>query len=281
MEKPLALGIIGHPIGHTLSPIMHTVAAAYHGIELSYSAYDVKPENLSRAIDGIYTLSIDGINVTVPHKMAVMEFLDHVDDEAKIIGAVNTITREKGKLVGHNTDAYGFITSLKENAGVDPKGKWTVVYGAGGAARAIVIGLAMAGAERITIVNRTESKAVRLAVDAVQVAPDTTTQVAGADTNKLFESVSTADIIINATSVGMGAGGESLPGVERINENHLVADIVYSSSKTELLKQAEKAGARTLDGLWMLIHQGAAAFRLWTGKSFPVDQVREALVSKF
>lgn len=279
-EKPLALGILGHPIGHTLSPSMHNVAANIHKISISYSAYDVKPENLKDAIDGIRALSIDGVNVTVPHKTAVIPYLDEISPEARQIGAVNTITRNGEKLVGSNTDMYGFITAIKENGGVDPGGKRIFVYGAGGAARAVVYGLAMEKAMEITIANRTESKAVSLAVEVIQSEPETNLKAIGFGSNKLFDSLSMADIIVNATSLGMGGADEFPPGAIKFNKNQLVVDIVYRPLITPLLARAREDGAKTLDGLWMLIHQGASSFRLWTGKSFPVDKAREVLLTK-
>ncbi len=278
--KPLALGIIGHPIGHTLSPRMHLMAAKYNDIALSYSAYDVSPKSLARAIDGVRALSIDGLNVTVPYKVEVMGLLDEISGTARTIGAVNTIVRKGEILKGYNTDAEGFIKSVRKNGLTDPYGKSVFVYGAGGAAKAVVTALASAGVRKITVTNRTEARSVELAVSAVQTASTADVDVALYDSNKLFESVSSADIIVNTTSVGMGASGGSLPGLEGLHAGQLVVDIVYAPLKTDLLKRAEEAGARPLDGLWMLIYQGAEAFRLWTGKPFPIDKVRNAITAE-
>lgn len=275
--KPLALGIIGHPIGHTLSPFIHSIAAEYNDLDISYSAYDVAPKSLARAMDGVRSLSIDGLNVTVPYKVDVMEFLDEISDEARAIGAVNTIVREGEFLKGYNTDAEGFIKSVKKNGATDPAGKTVLVYGAGGAARAVISSLALAGVKKITVTNRTEARAVDLAVSAIQTASTTDVDVVLYDANKLLESVSSADIIVNTTSVGMGDSGGTLLGMEGLHSGQLVVDIVYRPLKTELLKRAEAVGAKALDGLWMLIYQGAVAFHLWTGKPFPIDKVRSAL----
>lgn len=280
MEKPLALGIIGHPIGHTLSPLMHAVAAGSAGVSLAYSVYDVKPENLRAAMEGVRALSIDGLNVTVPHKVDVMESLDEITEEAAAIGAVNTIVRRGGRLTGYNTDAHGFLTSLKENAGGDPAGKSVLVYGAGGAARAIVAGLARAGAGRIVIVNRAEGKAERLAEKVRGLGRGAETEGLGFSSNKLFESVRSADIIVNTTAVGMEGVGGRLPAMDGVRKGQLVVDIVYRPLETPLLSRARAAGAATLDGLWMLIHQGAMSFTLWTGKPFPADRVRRALLAE-
>ncbi|MGK7344483.1 MAG: shikimate dehydrogenase [Candidatus Nitrospinota bacterium M3_3B_026] len=280
MEKPLALGIIGHPIGHTLSPLMHAVAARSAGVSLAYSVYDVKPENLRAAMEGVRALSIDGLNVTVPHKVDVMESLDEITEEAALIGAVNTIVRKGGRLTGYNTDAHGFLTSLKENAGTDPSGKSVLVYGAGGAARAIVVGLARAGAGRIVIVNRAEGKAERLAEKVKGLGLGAEAEGLGFSSNKLFESVRSADIIVNTTAVGMEGVGGRLPAMGGVRKGQLVVDIVYRPLKTPLLSQAGKAGADALDGLWMLIHQGAMSFTLWTGKPFPAERARRALLAE-
>ena len=186
-QKPLALGIIGHPIGHTLSPVLHNFAGEYLKIPLNYSAYDIAPDNLERAMDGVRALGIDGLNVTIPHKREVMKYLDDITDTAQRVGAVNTITRQGDKLIGHNTDSYGFIQSIRENAGVELSGKKIVVYGAGGAARAVVFGLAKQTATTVIIVNRTESNAVRLAVDIVSREPMANIRTAGLNDNNLVE----------------------------------------------------------------------------------------------
>lgn len=279
-EKPLALGIIGHPIGHTLSPALHYVAAADNGIALTYSAYDVVPSNLRQALDGVRALSIDGLNVTVPHKVAVMEFLDKLTPEAKKIGAVNTIMRKGRKLIGHNTDSVGFVTSIKENTRFEINEKRVFVYGAGGAARAVIFGLIAEGATEIFICNRTESKAVSLSIDIFMEEPSANLKPIGFNENNLVELVESADIIVNTTSIGMGGGDETPPGLTKIHKEQLVVDIVYRPLLTPFLRQAHMAGAKTLDGLWMLIHQGAEAFRLWTDKPFPVDKARKAMLGE-
>ena len=284
MTKPLKLGIIGHPIGHTLSPVMHALAAKSNGIELAYGAYDIKPDDLAKEIARLKSLPLDGFNVTVPHKVAVIKYLDEISKEARLIGAVNTIVNRGGKLSGYNTDAYGFVTSLKENGGVDPAGKKVFVYGAGGAARGVCIGLAQAGCASITIANRTAKKAEKLAKIVLETNDQFPVTAIGYDENNLVESVASADIIINTTSVGMKGSHEKekLPATEAIGGNcQLVVDIVYRPLNTRLLKMAKKKGVKTLDGLWMLIHQGDKSFELWTGgKRFPVDRVRAALLER-
>jgi shikimate dehydrogenase len=277
MNRKYRLGIIGHPLGHTLSPVMHTAAAARLGLDLAYDPFDVKPANLAGFMAGLRDGPLDGLNVTVPHKTAVMEYLDTVSPEAERIGAVNTIVIRGGRLAGENTDAYGFMASLTQNARVNPAGKRALVIGAGGAARAVVWALALAGA-RTAIANRTEDRARGIAADFA---------IAGAgvavipfDPDKLAEAARAAEIIVNATSVGMkSAGPGALAEVERhFHPGQLVVDIVYRPPLTPFLAAAQRAGCATLDGLWMLIHQGAKSFTLWTSRPFPVELAREKLL---
>lgn len=281
MVKPLALCIIGHPIGHSLSPLMHEVAAKANGYkedEFRYEKYDVPPLELAAFMSKFREWGMNGMNITVPHKVAVMEFLDAISPDAKVIGAVNTVARQNdGRLTGHNTDGYGFLTSITENAGTDPAGKKVLIYGAGGAARAAVPALIEAGAANVVIANRTLAKAEELIARLDRAWPLAT--IAFEDAESVIKSVKGADIIVNTTSVGMTGADETreLPGAGDIREGQLVVDIVYKPLETPLLKKARAAGAKTLDGLWMLIHQGARAFEIWTGMKFPVPEIRRAL----
>lgn len=277
MEKTFRLGIIGHPVGHSLSPVMHTTAAQITGINLEYDPYDVPPINLGRFVRNIRETGIDGLNVTVPHKVAVMDHLDEITVEAERIGAVNTILREGSRLLGANTDGYGFVTSLVENAKVNPAGKKIFIYGAGGAARAICAALGVMDGVEAVIANRTVGKAEELA--ARMTAAGASATALGYNANNLVDSVNTADIIVNTTSVGMkGFASDALPALEGIRQGQLVVDIVYRPLVTPLLRRAAVAGADTLDGLWMLIHQGAKSFELWTEREFPANPVRERLL---
>jgi len=279
MVKSISLGITGHPIGHSLSPLMHETAALSLGIDLSYKAFDIEPDKLKGFIDRLRAKGIDGLNVTVPHKVAVMEFMDEISGEALRIGAVNTIVNNDGKLTGYNTDGYGLVTSIEANAGVQIADKKIFVYGAGGAARAVCRAVYDHDCSRLTIANRTEAKAVEIANGLNSSNADVT--AIGLGSNKLVDSIKTADIIINTTSMGMeGAAPEPPLGIEGVCKGQLVVDIVYRPLDTPLLKKAKALGAGTLDGLWMLIHQGARSFGLWTGEKFPVELMREKLLSE-
>jgi len=280
MNRAISLGITGHPVGHSLSPLMHETAAKSLGIDLSYKAYEIAPERLAQFIDQLRAEGLDGLNVTVPHKVAVMEFMDELSHEAVRIGAVNTIVNKDGKLTGHNTDGYGLVASIKANAGVELMGKKIFVYGAGGAARAVCRAVYDERCSRLVIANRTESKAVEIIKELGSSGAEV--KAIELNSNNLVDSIKTADIIINTTSVGMeGAASKPHPGIENVfSEGQLVVDIVYRPLDTHLLKKARAMGAATLDGLWMLIHQGARSFKLWTGEKFPVGLIRERLESE-
>lgn len=270
------VGLIGRPVAHSLSPRMHNRAFAHLGMDWVYVPFEVADHAVSAALAGVKALSIRGVNVTVPHKTAVIPFLDELTPEAAAMGAVNTIVNDSGRLVGHNTDGSGFVRSLREVAGFDPHGARVLVLGAGGAARAVAIALARAGAERVAVANRTESKARRLAEDVARHGASS----AGLSLARepLAAELRAADAVVQTTSVGM-AGDPSLPlDPDLLAPRHLVADIVYTPLKTPLLRAAEARGCRTLPGWGMLLYQGVEAFECWTGTPAPANVMREALL---
>lgn len=270
------VGLIGRPVAHSLSPRMHNRAFAHLGMDWVYVPFEVADDAVSAALAGVKALSIRGVNVTVPHKTAVIPFLDELTPEAAAMGAVNTIVNDSGRLVGHNTDGSGFVRSLREVAGFDPHGARVLVLGAGGAARAVAIALARAGAERVAVANRTESKARRLAEDVARHGASS----AGLSLAQepLAAELRAADAVVQTTSVGM-AGDPSLPlDPDLLAPRHLVADIVYTPLKTPLLRAAEARGCRTLPGWGMLLYQGVEAFECWTGTPAPANVMREALL---
>lgn len=281
----LLAGIFGHPLGHSISPAFQQAAFDHLGIDATYQAWETPPETLGDAVSGLRADTYLGANVTIPHKQAVLRHLDTVEPLAASIGAVNTIVRDGDRLIGHNTDAYGFVQSLRREADFQPAGKRVVLIGAGGAARAAVHGLAQESIASLVIANRTLGNAVSLAdemsnglidVHAVELNPE-----------PLEAHCSTADLIVNTTSIGMFHGpadGRSPIPQALIPGGCLVYDIVYNPQDTPLLKAARLAGAQTLGGLPMLVYQGAASFELWTGLSAPVsvmlDAARTALESQ-
>jgi shikimate dehydrogenase len=260
--KTMVCGIILHPAGHTRSPAMHNAAFEASGIDASYQAFDVPPHRLGDAIRGMRGLGLRQLAVSIPHKRAVMAHLDRVDERAAAIGAVNTITLRDDALEGANTDWIGALRALERE--IEPKGRRAAVLGAGGAARAVVYGLLQAGA-RVWVLNRTESRAEQLASEL------------GAENSGPLEGLAdlAADIVVNTTSVGLGSTISPV-AAEAIPEGAVVMDAVYEPEKTQLLRDAARRGARPLAGKWMLVHQAAEQFRLWTHTEPPVNAMAEA-----
>lgn len=257
-------GIIGNPVGHSRSPVMHEAAFTELGINARYVIFEPEPEALEEAITGAAALRITGLNVTIPFKQAVLDFV-RTDELATQIGAVNTIDFSTDPPTGYNTDATGAKRSL-EHHGVEITGKSAVLVGAGGAGRAIAHMLAEEGAN-VRIVNRTESRALELA-DAVNGS--------GYGLTDITELLPDADLLINATSVGMEEDVSPVHA-DALHAGLVVMDAVYQPLRTRLLRDAEAAGATTIDGAWMLLFQGVEAFERWTGRSAPIETMNQAL----
>lgn len=269
------LGVIGDPVGHSSSPAMHNAALQALGLDYVYVAFHVPGGSVADVGCAMRTLQITGLNVTVPHKENVMAVVDEVADEAKAIGAVNTILNEEGHLTGYNTDAHGIITTLAVDGGLECLPAQVVLLGAGGAARAILYALLQRQeVEEVTLLNRTPTRAERLAAD---LDPQASTVRLGSLAE--CDCVRQAGLLINATSMGMqpNEAGSPLANPDCLHSDLVVLDIVYRPLNTLLLRQAKAAGARTVDGLGMLVHQGARALQLWTGQQAPVDVMRKAI----
>ena len=276
--KTMVCGLIGDPVEHSMSPVMHNAAFSQLGLDYLYAAFRVKKEALGKAIDGMRALNIRGLNVTIPHKVAVIPFLDEVDALAKKIGAVNTIVNDGGVLRGYNTDSTGFLRALLEK-GIEPKGKNVVILGAGGASRAISFILVDSGAN-LTILNRRPGldRAAELAGRISQTSGKKVT-VLELDRENLGRALAKADLLVNATSVGMSPGIDQTPvNSDLLRSNLIVYDIVYNPMKTRLLREAEAAGAETIGGLDMLVWQGAVAFEMWTGQKAPAGLMKQEAV---
>lgn len=255
------LAILGNPIIHSKSPIMHNTVFDYLGLNYHYVAFDVKPDDLEKAIEGIRALNICGANVTIPHKIKVMEYLDEISDEAEAIGAVNTIVNQNGKLIGYNTDGEGYVRSLIEETNSDLTEKNIMILGAGGAARAISFTLSKHNVKSIVIVNRNLEKANLLKDKLIN-----NSRVNIIHTDNIRKHINSSDIIINTTSVGMHPNtDQSLIQKQWIKPYHLVSDIIYNPLVTKLLLDAHESGAITHSGLGMFIYQGIIAFEKWTG----------------
>ncbi len=268
----LHAGIFGYPIGHSISPAMHNAAFRSAGIDALYEAWQTAPDDLAAGVAALRGENYLGANVTVPHKQAVMEHLDEIDDLATRIGAVNTIVNQDGRLLGSNTDALGFINSLQSEAGVSAAGLNVVLVGAGGAARAAAYALADAQAGTLAIANRTVERAESLSDELGRTGVETA--AFGIADPDFLSACERADLIVNSTSVGMLHGpaeGESPIPASVISPGCVVYDMVYNPPNTPLLTAAEKAGAKAVGGLPMLVYQGAAAWTRWTGRDAPVE----------
>ena len=268
----LRAGIFGYPIRHSISPPMHQAAFDHAGIDATYEAWETHPDDLAAGVLSLRDDRCLGANVTVPHKQAVIEHLDEVDDLARRIGAVNTIINDDGRLLGANTDADGFITSLEVWGDLDPAGLDAVLVGAGGAARAAAHALADSGVGSLTIANRTLDRAQSLATEIAALGVDA--RAIGLSNTEFGAACSRADLLVNSTSVGMlhGPAEDASPVPEgAIAPGCVVYDMVYNPPDTPLLRAAENAGARVVGGLPMLVYQGAAAWSRWTGKEAPAD----------
>ncbi len=264
------VGIIGYPLGHSVSPIFQQAAFDHFGIDARYEAWPTSEDALKGRVENLRVEGALGANVTVPYKQAVMPLLDMVESGAEKIGAVNTIINRDGRLVGLNTDATGFMRSLEEEAGCDPSGKGILVIGAGGAARAVAFGLAAKLPQEILIVNRSPERAIELA-EVIQ--RETGVRTIGGGFDNVTPGIS-YPIIVHCSTVGM-AGGPDPAGVPptdlTLTPDVLVCDLVYNPRMTPLLRMAQEKGAQTLGGLGMLVYQGAAAFELWTQREAPID----------
>jgi shikimate dehydrogenase len=273
------VGIIGFPLGHSISPAFQQAAFDELGLDCAYERWPTPSDELEARIQSLRGPEVLGANVTVPHKQAVISLVDEIDPIASRIGAINTIVRNvNGTLRGHNTDAEGFIRSLRADTGFDPAGRAVVILGAGGAARAVAFGLADAGIKRITILNRTKEKAMELA-DAVARAASIRVTGASPGPESALNGDPAPDLIVQCTSIGMSGGSEEGKAPEisgLISDGTLVCDLVYNPIVTPLLRLAAARGARTLGGLSMLVHQGAAAFTLWTGRDAPTEVMERA-----
>lgn len=270
-------GVWGWPVRHSLSPDMHNAAFAHLGLDWCYVPFAVAPAALPDAVRAVRALGIVGVNATIPHKEALVNLVDEVDPEARAVGAVNTIHNDDGVLRGYSTDGVGFQGAL-EREGFDARDKRVVVLGAGGAARSVVWRLVGAGAAHVTVVNRTPERARQLA-DLGNSRGRHVVDAAGLEARPLIEAVRAADLLVNTTSVGMHPHVDDplLVPAEALHAGLFVYDLIYTPPVTRLLAAAERRGARAVNGMWMLVLQGAASFRFWTGVEPPVEVMAQAL----
>jgi shikimate dehydrogenase len=265
--------VFGQPVAGNPTQYMMEKAFADAGLEWRYLTLEVAAEDLADAVRGMRAMGFRGGNLTVPHKVAVLPLLDGLSPAAELMGAVNTVHRQDGKLLGENTDGKGFVESLR---GVtDPSGKKIVVLGAGGAARAIAVELALAGAAEITIVNRSADRGQALAALLVEKLQ---AQAAFVPWEKEYAPPEEADVIVNATSIGLNSPQTRVPiAAAALRPHHVVADVVFNPAQTRLLREAQERGCTTLDGLGMLVNQAVTAFRIWTGRDPNAALMRDAV----
>ncbi|WP_315308700.1 shikimate dehydrogenase [Pseudoramibacter alactolyticus] len=269
------IGLLGSPVAHSKSPAIHNAAFAATGVNAAYLAFEVAPEKLEAAAAGLVALGAAGWNVTMPHKTAMAALCDELSPAARIVGAVNTVVVRDGRLTGHITDGSGFTAALTDR-GFNPAGKQVALFGAGGAARAAAVQLALDGVAQLAIFNRTAAKARILAETIAAETGCAARAYALDDAGAIRAAVTEANLVINGTKLGMAPHPETcvLPDARWLARRPVVADFVYNPLQTRLLAMAAKAGCPTLDGLAMLLWQGAQAFALWTGRPMPVAAVR-------
>jgi shikimate dehydrogenase len=272
-------GVIGHPIGHSLSPLLHMTAFSLTGLECTYEAFDIEPESLMNSLNEFALKGFSGLNVTIPHKERVATSMHELSEEAKAVGAVNTVLFEGGCIRGDNTDVYGVERSLTPyRTSIDGQG--VLILGAGGTSRAIVYALLTRfRPSELVIANRNQSRADELVHHFLPYANTTSLGSSSADDATLSHLAGKARLIINATSIGMSPAIDVSPLGDdvRFNSDQVVFDLIYTPLTTRILARAKSDGARTISGLEMFLYQGARSFEMWLGKTMPIDRLREVI----
>ncbi|HDX9571433.1 TPA: shikimate dehydrogenase [Bacillus mobilis] len=269
-------GVIGNPIGHSLSPVMHNDAFEHLNMDAHYHAFLVKEEVLGEAVRGLKALGISGFNVTTPHKVAIMDYLDKIDPLAKQIGAVNTVVHKDGKLIGYNTDGIGFVRALQSISSEPLQEKRILLLGAGGASRAIYFSLADVGVKEIDVANRTVDKAKEFIASCTA-----TVHSVALSLEKATEEQGNYDIIIQTTTIGMHPRVEHTPlQISSLKKGTIVSDIIYNPFETKILCEAKEQGAVVQNGIDMFVYQGALAFEMWTGCVPNIDRMKQLVIRK-
>jgi shikimate dehydrogenase len=274
--KAELVACFGQPVAENPTGAMQEAAFRALGLNWRYLTVEVAPDRLADAVRAVRAFGMRGINLTIPHKVAVIPLLDRVAPDAAVIGAVNTVRREGDQLIGENTDGKGFLRGVRLDAGVDPKGKRAIVLGAGGAARAIVTELVLAGVSDLLVVNRSAKRGRGLAGD---LSAKLTHPVRYLEWTGIFAVPPDADLLVNATSIGLYPEVDAMPPVDlgAAHPGLLVCDAVFNPPETRLISAARNRGLATLDGLSMLVYQGVIGFQLWTGQTPPEDVMKTAL----
>ncbi len=279
------IGLMAYPIRHSSSPAMHNEAFAYLGLDYAYLAFEVDNDTLEDAIKGLRALRMVGSNVSMPNKTVVHKYLDKLSPAAELCGAVNTIVNDNGVLTGHITDGIGYMRSLKDN-NIDVIGKKMVIVGSGGAATAIQVQAALDGVAEMSIFNIRDKFWDNAEATIQKINERTSCKVALydlADLDKLKEEIADCYLFANATGMGMKPleGQTYIPDKSFVRPDLIVTDVVYSPRETAMLKMAKEVGCKTMNGMGMMLFQGAAAFEMWTGKEMPIDHMKKVLDIKY
>lgn len=272
--KSELVAVFGQPVAENPTGVMQEAGFSASGLDWRYLTIEVSPENLAAAVLGARVMGFRGFNLTIPHKVAVMQHLDAISPKALMIGAVNTVRREGDALIGENTDGNGFLRGLRTDAEVDPSGKRVVILGAGGAARAIATELALARASQITIVNRSSARGLTM---TGELQAQVQTEVKYVEWRGTYQVPSDIDVLVNATSIGLFPDVTAMPDVDLSVTRAVVCDVVFNPPVTPFLRAARQRGLRILDGLSMLVYQGVTGFELWTGRRAPERVMKDAL----
>jgi shikimate dehydrogenase len=278
--KTKLLGILGNPVGHTLSPPMQNAALRAAGLDYCYLPFDVSSGDLGRALAGLRVLGCAGLNVTVPHKQSIIPHLDRLTREARLIGAVNTVEFKGRRLIGHNTDGRGFIRAFNRECRRSLRGKTIVIIGAGGAARAVSVQLLLEGVRRIIVANRTPRKGGRLARDLARIFPGRRLEAVPLRSRLLPGKMKDAHVVINASSCGLKKSDRSPISTAGLFPGLIVVDLIYNPPLTGLLKAARSAGCEIHNGMGMLLHQGALSFEIWTGRKPDLEVMKKSLLTE-
>lgn len=271
--------LLGSPVSHSISPMMHNRSFELLDLDYAYLAFDIKPQELSGVVDSFRKMQVRGFNLTMPDKTEMYRLCDELSDAARMIGAVNTVVNENGTLIGHNTDGTGYMRAV-ENAGFSITGKKMTLLGAGGAATSIAVQAALDGVRELTIFNR-KSKTFahgEMLVKKINESTDCRAKICDLEDSRLLErELSDSAILTNATPIGMVPNEAACPLPEEISlpDGLIVSDIIYHPEETLLLKRARECGLSTMNGMYMLLYQGAEAFRLWTGQDMPVETIKK------
>ncbi len=276
------LGLIGYPLGHSISPLIHNYSLKKMNLNYVYLAFELKPDIFYKGIEGLKALNIKGFNITIPYKKKILSHLDQVDQIADNIGAVNTVVNNDGKLKGYNTDAYGFKKMLEKDGDFSIQGKKALIVGAGGASRSAGTVLCESGIKELYILNRTRDKAENLAQIWKEKYPDVFIKSEELNIDFYKPLMKKIDLLIDTTPVGMEPEVDVKPVIDRdcFHSSMLVVDLVYNPPQTTILKAAKKSGARTLNGMPMLLYQAAEAFKLWLGKEPNIEEWYQIIARK-